>query len=114
MIAPGLVCAGGSLAIISGLRQLLEKWQASQLDLLGGAAPVELDFINLLGLETTLKVLTRLDDQRLVLTMLIILLSVIGGGLAVAVGILALGWIYNVIAAFSGGLKVEVQEDPAA
>jgi hypothetical protein len=109
MFVPGLVCAVGGLQIVAALQDLLEKWQTSEIDL--GVAPVELDFVSLLGLETVLAILTRLDDQRLILTLLIILISVIGGGLLVAVSILLLAGVYNVLAALTGGLEVELHEE---
>jgi hypothetical protein len=109
MFVPGLVCAVGGLQLVAALQNLLEKWQTSEIDL--GVAPVELDFVSLLGLETVLAFLTRLDDQRLILTLLIILISVIGGGLLVAVSILLLAGVYNVLAALTGGLEVELHEE---
>jgi hypothetical protein len=108
LFIPALVCSVGSLRIVAVLRNLLEKWQTSELNT--GLIPVEVDFVKLLGLEMMLAFLTRLDDQRLVLTLLIVLVSVIGGGLLVAAGILLLGGIYNVLAALTGGLEVELQE----
>ena len=108
MFVPGVFCAVGSLQVVAALQDLLEKWQTSELNT--GLVPVEVDFVKLLGLETALAFLTRLDDQRLALTLLIILISVMGGGLLVAAGILLLGGIYNVLAALTGGLEVELQE----
>jgi hypothetical protein len=109
MFVPGLVCAVGGLQIVAALQNLLEKWQTSELDT--GIAPLELDFVKLLGLETTLTLLSRLDEQRLVLTLLIVLISVMGGGLLAAVTILLLGGTYNMLAALTGGLEVELQEE---
>jgi hypothetical protein len=108
MFVPGVFCVVGSLKIVAVLQDLLEKWQTSTLDM--GLVPLELDFIKLLSLESTLAFLTRLDDQRLLLTLLIILVSVMGGGLLAALTILLLGGIYNVLAALTGGLEVELQE----
>ncbi|MBN1219526.1 MAG: hypothetical protein JXM69_11395 [Anaerolineae bacterium] len=110
MVAPGLICAVASVQIVLVLRTFLEKWQTTVLELLGGIAPVELDFIKLLGLEAILAFLTRLDDQRFGLVLLIILIGVIGGGLLVGTTILLLGWGYNVLAILTGGLEVELQE----
>ncbi|MBN1993155.1 MAG: hypothetical protein JW953_10660 [Anaerolineae bacterium] len=110
MVTPGLFCAVGSVQIVTVLRELLEKWQTTVLDLLGGLAPVEMDFTKLLGLESVLAVLIRLDEQRFLLALLIILIGVILGGLLVAVGILLAGWVYNIVATLTGGLEVELQE----
>jgi hypothetical protein len=114
MCGPGLFCAVGITQIIAALRGLLETWQTSELELLEGLAPIEFDFVNLLGLETVQAFLIRLDDQWFVLVLLILLIGVIAGGLLVAVTILLLGWVYNVVAALTGGLEMELHEDSKA
>jgi fatty acid desaturase len=72
--------------------------------------PVELNFIALLGLLDVQTLLTNLDDQRLAVALLIILINVIGGGLLVAVTIMLIGWSYNLLAMLTGGLEVELRE----
>jgi hypothetical protein len=79
-------------------------------DLLGLGVPVELNFIALLGLLDVQTLLTNLDDQRLAVALLIILINVIGGGLLVAVTIMLIGWSYNLLAMLTGGLEVELRE----
>ena len=110
LLLPGAICAVGSVEVISLLRGLLAQWQSAQMELLGDKIPLAFDFVKLLGLETVQTLLIQLDDQRLVLALLIILVSVIGGGLLAALSILLLGWIYNLLAALTGGLEVELQE----
>lgn len=110
MLLPGLICAVGATQIVAALRRFLENWQASEVDPLGLGVPVEFDFITLLGLETAQTLLIRLDDQRFTLILLIILVSVIGGGLLIAIIVLLLGWIYNLLAALTGGLEVELRQ----
>jgi hypothetical protein len=110
MVLPGLGCAAGSVTVIAALRALLDTWQTAQMDLLGGLAPLEFNFIKLLGLETAQTVLIQLDDQRLILALLLVLVCIFGGGLLAAITILLLGWGYNVLAALTGGLEVELQE----
>jgi hypothetical protein len=73
MFLPGVICAMGSLQIIAALRVLLERWQTSEVDLLGAGLPVEFDFIDLLSLEVVQAFITRLDDQRFIVALLIIL-----------------------------------------
>ncbi len=109
MLLPGMICAFTGVQIVSALRLLLDQWQSSQVDLLGLGAPVEFDFINLLGLETTQTLLARLDDQQMMVALLIILISILGGGLLVGLTILLVGWGYNLLAALTGGLEVELQ-----
>jgi hypothetical protein len=110
LFLPGLVCALGSVQLVAVLRTLLDRWQASEVDLAGMGVPVEFDFITLLGLETVQALVTRLDNNHLGLALLIVLLSVIAGGALVAVVILLVGWGYNLLAALSGGLEVELRE----
>ena len=110
MVLPGLVCAIGSPQVIAGLRTFLENAQESELDLLGVGVPVEFDFITLLGLETAQALIVRLDDQPFILGLLIFLVSVIGGGLLIALITLFLGWAYNILAMLTGGLDVELRD----
>ena len=110
MVIPGLICAVAGVQLVSLLRILLDQWQATQADLLGLGVPVEFDFITLLGLETVQTAITRLDDRSFLLALLIILVSVIAGGLVVALIILLLGWAYNLLAALTGGLELELRE----
>jgi hypothetical protein len=110
MLAPGVLCAFGSVQVVAVARTLLEQWQASEVDMLGLGMPVEFDFTNLLGLETALALIIRLDDNRSILALLIILVSLIFGGMLVALTILLVGWGYNLLAALTGGLEVELRE----
>ena len=109
MLGPGLICAVVSLQVVSALRSLLEEWQTSVVDPLGLGIPLEFDFIELLNLGATQALLIRLDEQGLVLATLIILCSVIGGGLLIGLTILVVGWGYNLLAALTGGLEVELR-----
>ena len=109
MILPGLVCAYAGVQTVGLLRVLLADWQSAEVDPLGLGVPVEFDFITLLGLEFVQSLLIRLDDQRLMVALLILLISVVGGGLFIAVTILLVGWIYNLIAALTGGLELELR-----
>jgi hypothetical protein len=109
LLGPSLICALVSTQLIAALRLLLEQWQQSQLDALGLGMPVEFDFINLLGLETVQSLIIRLDDQRLTVILMIILGGMIIGGLLILVTILLLGWLYNLLAALTGGLELELR-----
>lgn len=108
MLLPGLLCGLGGVRLISLARTFLDEWQSSPVELLG--LPVEFDFIELLGLESTQALLIRLDDQRWVVGLLLVLGSVLGGGLLLALIIMLLGWAYNLLAAMTGGLEVELRE----
>lgn len=110
LFLPGFICALGSVQLVAVLRRVLDRWQAAEFDPAGLGVPVEFDFITLLGLEMAQTWLIRLDDNGLVLGLLILLLVVVAGGTLVAVVILLVGWGYNVLAALSGGLEVELRE----
>lgn len=110
MLLPGLICAVAGTQIIAALRIFLEATQSAELDPLGLGTPIELDFIHLLNLEATQTLLTRLDDQSFMVALLIILVNIIGGGVMVALTIMLLGWSYNLLAALTGGLEVELRE----
>jgi len=108
MLLPGIVCALIGVQGIAILRTFLENLEGSEMNLLG--APVELDFIAVLGLETLQALVSRLDDQRFIVALLIILVSILGGGFLIGLIILLLGWSYNILAALTGGLEVELRQ----
>jgi hypothetical protein len=45
----------------------------------------------------------------LVVGLLLLLTGVIGGGLLVGLIVLLVGWVYNLLAAVTGGLEVELR-----
>ena len=112
LFLPGLLCSIAGVQVVSVLRALLENWQKAALDL--GLIPVEFDFVALLGLESALAALTTLDNNSFMLVLLIVLLYLIVGGLLVGLTVLLLGWVYNLVAALTGGLEVELHEAPDA
>ncbi len=108
MLLPSLICALLNIRLVTALHILLDNWQGSEIEILGTAVPF--DFINLLGLQTAQSLFTRLDDQKFIMALLIILSGVIGGGLLIGFLILLLGWIYNALARLTGGIIVELKE----
>lgn len=107
---PGLLCAWSSTELLVILRDWLNTWQnTSQIDL-GLTQIPGFDFINMLGLANIQSWLNRLSDQRLLVALFILLMIVIGGGLLVGLIILLVGWGYNLLAALTGGLEVELRE----
>lgn len=109
MALPGLVCALGGVQFVAILRGMLDGWEKAQVDLMG--LPVEFDFISLLGLETAQILLTRLDEQSLLLFLLLVVFNIVVGGGAVALILLLIGWVYNLAAALTGGLEIELHSD---
>lgn len=112
MFIPGLLLAIMTWQLLVILRTLLDAWQAVQVDLLGIGAPVEFDFVDLLSLDNLLALLIQLNEQRLAVALLIFLAVVLGGGLLAGLIILLVGWVYNILAALTGGLEVELRERP--
>ncbi len=110
MLLPGFICALVATQTIALLHTFLAETQSTQLDPLGLGMPVELDFIRLLNLQEAQTLITRLDDQSFGVALLIILVAVLGGGLLVALTIMLVGWSYNLLAAITGGLEVELHE----
>lgn len=110
MLLPGLLCALVGTQLIGLLHTFLANTQSAELDPLGLGVPVELDFIHLLNLEETQALLARLNDQSWVVAVLITLMMILGGGLLVGLIIMLVGWGYNLLAALTGGLEVELHE----
>jgi hypothetical protein len=107
---PSLVLGCGGLLMVGGLRRLLEGWQQAQVQILG--QPIPIDVIALLHLESLLRGARWADSLSWGLFFLFVALgSGLGGLLFLLVGDLA-GWVYNLVAAFSGGLEVELTEAP--
>jgi hypothetical protein len=105
---PSLIMGCGGLLIVGGLRRLLEGWQQAQVQVLG--QPIPIDVIALLHLDSLLRGARWADSLSWGLFFLFVALgSGLGGLLFLLVGDLA-GWVYNLVAAFSGGLEVELTE----
>ena len=107
MLLPGLICGVVSMQLIGLLRTFFDQWQASELELLGLSA--QFDFIEIMGLQTVQMLLVQLNDQGIILAILIALISVLGGGILIALIIMLVGWGYNILAALTGGLEVELR-----
>jgi hypothetical protein len=94
--------------VVGGVRRLLEGWQQAQIHILG--QPIPVDVIALLHLESALRGARWADSLSWGLFFLFLALgSGLGGLLFLLVGDLA-GWIYNLVAALTGGLEVELTE----
>jgi hypothetical protein len=109
---PGFLLAAITWQLLVILATLLDAWQAVPVDLLGIGAPVEFDFVDLLSLDNLLALLVRLNEQRLAVALLVFLAVVLGGGLLAGLIVLLVGWVYNILAALTGGLEVELRERP--
>jgi hypothetical protein len=107
-LLPSLAVGLGGLLVLHGGRGLLESWQLVEMRLLGQSIPI--DVVTLLHLEETLERVRLLDSLAWLLLVLFVAGACgLGGLLFLAVGDLA-GWVYNLVAALSGGLEVELRE----
>ena len=105
---PSLILGCGGMLLVGGVRRLLEGWQQAQIQILG--QPIPIDVIALLNLESALRGARWADSLSWGLFFLFVALgSGLGGLLFLLVGDLA-GSIYNLVAALSGGLEVELTE----
>ncbi len=110
MILPGFICAWGSTQLVSFSRGWLDTLGASGSKLALG--PLEIagfSWLDMFGLAAVQQLLINLDDQRGLVTLLVILSTIIGGGLLVGLIVLLVGWVYNLLAAVTGGLEVELR-----
>jgi len=113
-LLPGCWCGLVSLWLIGGLRSFLEGWQQGGIVILGQRIPI--DFIDLMRLGGVLNALRTLDDLGLLLALAIALAIILAAVLIIA-GVLLLGGVgYNLLAATTGGLVVELEraEPPRA
>ena len=108
LVLPGVMCGVMTTQLIAALRVLLDKLATSQADL-GMVGQVPFDFINILGLEATQQLVVTLDNQAMSVALLVVLVSVIGGGALIGGTIWLLGLAYNLVAAVTGGIEVELQ-----
>ena len=105
---PSLVICWGGMLFVGGLRRLLEGWQRAGFHILG--QEIRIDFVSLLNLEPLLRTLQEIDSLSWALVILFVVLAALLGGLVFLVMGNLLGWIYNFIAAVSGGLEIELRE----
>lgn len=107
-LLPSLLVGSGGLLALRQVRRLLESWQRVELRLLG--QPIPIDVVSLLHLEGVLRQVQVLDGLSALLLIAVVAAGCgIGGLLFLIVGDLA-GWVYNLVAAPSGGLEIELRE----
>jgi len=107
---PSLIVGCIGMLLVGGLRQLLESWQGASIHILGQEIPI--DVISLLNLGPLLHTVQEIDGLSWALLILFVTLGSASGALVLLVMGNLLGWVYNFIAAFSGGLEVELRELP--
>ena len=104
---PSLLCGLLGLGLVLAVGRWLESWEDVPISLLGQEI-VRLDFVHLLGLEKVLDVLQTLASASgAVLVLVVLALALVSGLLlALVIGLVGLG--YNLLAAATGGVVVEM------
>jgi hypothetical protein len=109
-IIPSLTCGLFFWGILAAVRNWLAGLGHVDLDLLGFETSI--DLIELLQLEEFLALLETLAGRAPpLLLVLVIVVAILGGGL-IALTLILLGWGYNLVAWFTGGLELELREIP--
>jgi hypothetical protein len=109
---PSLIGAGAGMLLVGGLRRLLESWQQAEIHVLGQVIPV--DAIALLNLESALRTARMLDGLSWLAAVGIVTVGCLAGGLLFLVAGSLGGWLYNLVAAVSGGLEIELADKPGS
>ena len=108
-LIPSLLCGLAGLWGAAVMRRWLESWQEVRLNLLGRDL-ITLDFISLLHLNGLLRALQSVDARFAVVALALILALALVIGLIVAVTVSLVGWTYNLVAAATGGVEVQLVE----
>lgn len=107
-LLPSLLCGLLGLGLASTLRRWLEGWEEITISVLGNEI-ASLDLVSILGLEQVMEVLKVAGTASApVLFLAVLTLAVISGTL-LAIIIALVGLVYNLLAAATGGLVVEMK-----
>jgi hypothetical protein len=105
---PSLLLASVGMLLVGGVRSLLESWQQAEIHVLGQVIPV--DAIALLNLESALRTARMLDGLSWLAAVGTVAVGCLAGGLLFLVAGGLGGWLYNLVAAVSGGLEIELAD----
>lgn len=114
---PSLLCGLAGLGLAKLVHRWLEGWQEVTIALLGQEV-ARFDLVHLVGLDRLLATLQVLTTASLPVLLLAVLAMALVSGAVLAVMIALVGLVYNLLAAGTGGLVVEMdgvskQEDAA-
>jgi hypothetical protein len=114
---PSLLCGLAGLGLAKLVHRWLEGWQEVTIALLGQEV-ARFDLVHLVGLDRLLATLQVLTTASLPVLLLAVLAMALVSGVVLAVMIALVGLVYNLLAAGTGGLVVEMdgvskQEDAA-
>jgi hypothetical protein len=108
---PSVLCGLAGIALAQIARNWLAGWQELPISLLGTEI-ITLDFVRILGLEGVLAALQILTAASGAVLLLAVLAMALISGLLLAVIVIVVGLAYNLLAAATGGIVVEME--PAA
>jgi hypothetical protein len=104
---PSFLCGLTALGLAGLLRHWLESWQTTTITILGREI-VRFDFVDLLGLEKVLGILQTLTSASVPILFLAILALALVSGVFLAIVVALVGLAYNLLAAATGGLVVDM------
>jgi hypothetical protein len=104
---PSLLCGLAGLGLSKVAHRWLESWQEVNISLLGQEL-ARLDLVHMLGLDKLLQVLQVLTTASLPVLILAVLAMALVSGILLAIIIALVGLVYNLLAAGTGGLVVEM------
>jgi hypothetical protein len=105
---PSLLCGVLGVGLAGIARKWLEGWQEVTLTVLGRQITT-LDFVRLLGLEGVLDTLQVLTSASVAVLLLSVLLMALATGVLLALITILVGIAYNLLAAATGGVVVEME-----
>ena len=108
---PSLLCGLVGVGLADLLRRLLEGWEEVTITLLGRALP-SIDLVEMLGLQQVMEILRVLGTASAPVLVLAVLAMALISGAVLAVIIMLVGLVYNLLAAGTGGLVVEMNAVP--
>jgi hypothetical protein len=106
---PSLLCGLTSLGVAGLARRWLLSWQAVNISVLGQQI-AHLDLVKLLGLEQVLNTLQTLAAASIPVLFLGVLVLALVSGALLALIVVLVGLAYNLLAAATGGVLVELAE----
>jgi hypothetical protein len=105
---PSLLCGLAGVGLANVLRRWLEGWEKVTITLLGRALP-SIDLVQMLGLEQVMEVLRILGTASVPVLVMAVLAMALISGAVLAMIIALVGLVYNLLAAATGGLVLEMR-----
>ena len=106
-LLPSLLCGLLGLGLANIARRWLEGWEEITISLLGKEI-ASLDLVAILGLEQVMEILEVVGTASAPVLLLAVLALALVSGTVLAVIIALVGVVYNLLAAATGGLIVEM------